>query len=521
MRVEISPVSTGSQLSLLQRVIMSHTKRWPLALSAVLLVLVGCATYERRPIELEQYAETWGLRDINVDSIREYAELLADSEDNSHYDPSDGLSLAEAEAVALVFNPQLRLARAQANVPLASAREAGWWPDPKFEAAVKRFASRGSKGRLRLDGPSIDGVNGFGANGLETTPPGIRPSQGDFIDDPWIVNASLSITIPISGRLAVEQDWAWAEYRASWRRILISEWQLLTQLRTTWLAWSTACERITVIQAFIEQLKLVTTMTEQLAAAGELKPTEARVLLIEMRQQHAALQAAKSEAELQRLDLFAILGLSPKAPVELLPQVFLPRINKGPDSHRDTLLRSDPRILAVRAEYEAAEQRLRLEIRKQYPDLNIGPGYSFEGGLSRIGFGLGFGIPLWNHNRQAVAEATAKREAARTFAEAQIEQVLSELAHAEAKLHSATQRRGMLLDEVAPLVDRQVKETRQLLDLGEVNVLVLRDALTSTVKTKLELLAATLTEAQAANVLQQMLEPRWITPSQAEAEENE
>ena len=507
---------------------MSHIKRRFRALPVALLVLMGCATYDRRPLELEQYVEDWSLREIGVDSIREYAETLADGEENVPYDSSDGLSLAEAEAVALVFNPQLRLARAQAEVPLASAREAGWWPDPEFEAKVMRFASRGARTRFRFDGPSFDGVNtgiigtsGLSADGLEITPPAYRRGGGDFIDDPWIVGASLSITIPISGRLAVEQDWAWAEYAASWRRILISEWQLLTRLRAAWLEWSTTRERIEVIKAFVEQLGTVATITERLAAAGELKPTEARLLLVELQRRRAALQAAESEAELQRLELLALLGLAPEAPVELRPDVFLPRIDEAPDSRRDTLLRRDPRIMAVRAEYEAAERRLRLEVRKQYPDLNVGPSYSFEEGFSRLGLGFGFPIPLWNRNRQAVAEARAEREAARIRAEARIEQVFSELARAEVRLRYAVQRREMLLDEVAPLVDRQVEEARKLLDLGEVDVLVLRDALSSAVETKLELLAATLAEAQAANALQQMLEPRWITPSQAEVEEDD
>jgi len=505
---------------------MSHIIRLSQAIPAALLVIAGCTTYQRQPLELEQYAEDWPLRELSADSIRDCADALTDGEQDVRYDPSDGLSLAEAEAVALVFNPQLRLARAQAYVPLASAQEAGWWPDPKFQAQVKRFANRGSRKKFRFSGASFDGVNtgiidanGLSADGLETTSPGFRRTSGEFIDDPWIVSASLSITIPISGRLAVEKDQALAEYSASWRQILISEWELLTGLRAAWLEWSTTHERIKVIKAFVEQFEAAAMMTERLAAAGELKPTQARLLLVELQRQRAALQAAESEAELQRLELLAMLGLAPEAPVELQPDVFLPRIDHAPDSRRDMVLRRDPRILAVRAQYEAAEQRLRLEVRKQFPDLNVGPGYSFEEGLSRLGFGFGFPIPLWNHNRQAVAEATAEREASRMRAEAHIEQVFSELARAEARLRYAAKQRRMLLDDVAPLVDRQIEDMRKLLDLGEVDVLMLRTALISAVKTRLDVLAAILAEAKAANALQQMLEPRWITPSQADQAE--
>ena len=510
---------------------MHHLRPIDLALSAALLLVAGCATYERRPLELDRHADQWPLRDLDSDSIRAYAASLAGPEHEQPFNPSDGLSLAEAEAVALVFNPQLRLARAQAEVPLATAREAGWWPDPEFEAEVLRFTSRGSRPGVGIEGPSFNGVNtgllsatGLSPSGLEIAPPGYRRSEGDFVDDPWIVGSSLSITIPISGRLAVEQDWAWAEYNASWRRILISEWELLTNLRATWLEWSTTHERIAVIKAFVEQLNAVAATTARLAEAGELRPTAARLLLVELHRQRAALQSLEDQAEQQRLALFALLGLAPDAPVALQPEIFLPPIDQIPEPRRQRLLRRDPRIAAVQAEYEAAEQRLRLEVRKQYPDLNVGPSYSLEEGFSRLGFGFGFPLSLWNHNRQAVAEAFAARVAARVRAEMQTEQAFSDLARAESRLRYAAQRRAMLLNDVVPLVDRQVEETRKLLELGEVDVLLVRQALSSALKTKLELLDATLAEAQATNTLQQLLSPRWITPSQADAnqaEENE
>ena len=496
-------------------------------LPAVFLFSVGCATYQRRPLDLQTYAADWLTRELNIETVRQHAATLATAEHRRPFDPSDGLSLAEAEAVALVFNPQLRLARAQADVPLAAAEESGWWPDPEFEAEVVRFASRGRRASYRFDGPSVDGVNtgvfganGLSADGLEITPPGYRRDAGNFRDEPWIIGASLSITIPISGRLAVEQDWAWAEYSAAWRRILIREWELLTQLRAVWLTWSTTRERIAVVQAHIEQLATVSQMATRLADAGELKPTDARILLVELQRQRTSLQALESEAEQQRLELFTLLGIAPQVPVQLQPEMFVPATDVPPDERRDALLKRDPRLLAVWAEYEAAEQRLRLEVRQQYPDLTVGPGYSFENGFSRLGLGFGLPIPLWNHNRQAVAEATAEREAARVRAQAQIETVFSEFARAETRLRYAAERRQMLLDDVAPLVDQQVEETRVLLGLGETDVLVLRAALESALDTKLELLDATLTQALAANTLQQMLSPRWITPSAAEAEEN-
>jgi hypothetical protein len=75
------------------------------------------------------------------------------------------------------------------------------------------------------------------------------------------------------------------------------------------------------------------------------------------------------------------------------------------------------------------------------------------------------------------------------------------------------------LRDVAPLTDRQVEETRRLLELGEIDVVVLRDALSTSLGAKLEILEATLVEARASDALQQMLRPRWITPPLAGTEE--
>jgi outer membrane protein TolC len=71
------------------------------------------------------------------------------------------------------------------------------------------------------------------------------------------------------------------------------------------------------------------------------------------------------------------------------------------------------------AEYEAAERRLELEIRRQYPDLGVGPGYGTDQGDRRFLFDVSIPIPLWNANAGAIAEAEAIREGARTRFEAE------------------------------------------------------------------------------------------------------
>ena len=107
---------------------------------AVILGVIGCQSYQRQPLDLTDYASQWAARSLNVEAVGTYAASLADAADSpAPFDSKDGLSLNEAEAVALHFNPQLLIARSQADVPLAGAEEAGWWPDPDFQVQVLRY----------------------------------------------------------------------------------------------------------------------------------------------------------------------------------------------------------------------------------------------------------------------------------------------------------------------------------------------------------------------------------------------
>ena len=68
--------------------------------------------------------------------MREFLERMDDGEPGldalEAYDPSDGLELEEAELVALVFNPDLRIERLRVERAAAVAGHAGRWNDPQL-----------------------------------------------------------------------------------------------------------------------------------------------------------------------------------------------------------------------------------------------------------------------------------------------------------------------------------------------------------------------------------------------------
>ena len=482
------------------------------AVVGILVSSTGCALYERQPLDLAAHTATWRSRDLGVEPIAEYLQRLCDAgaDEQASFNAHDGLTLSEAQAVALYFNPDLIKARLAADVPLASARESGWWDDPQFEFEIMRSLNRGKGDRWKVDPPSVEGID---SSGVQFGPPSVSKEKGDRIRRPWSIGVGLGITIPVSGSLLAEEDRAWSEYDVAWRRIAMAEWRTIVELRQAWLAWSIAAERVDVTRKYIDQLKSLTETTRSLADSGEMKPTDARVLAIELETSLAELPGLEADAEGKRQAILAMMGLVPDTVFELIPRVEMPRVEDEGDTSAMPSFATHPRMLLVEAEYEAAERQLALEVRRQYPDITIGPHYGFEEGTSQLGFGVSMPLPLWNHNRRAVAEATAARDTARTEAETTYQSLVGTWKQTRLRLAGAQEGREAMQVNVVPLVDRQIAETRELLLLGEVEVLLLREALRQSLETRLAVLDATQSQASAAVELHGMLQPQWFAAS--------
>lgn len=70
-------------------------------------------------------------------------------------------------------------------------------------------------------------------------------------------------------------------------------------------------------------------------------------------------------------------------------------------------------ILRALADYAASQSALQLEVARQYPDVRLGPGYTFEVGEHRWSLiGAALTLPIFNQNQGPIAEAEARRREA-------------------------------------------------------------------------------------------------------------
>lgn len=434
-------------------------------------VAPACQRYARQPLDLPAHHAVVLARDPASVDVAAYARRIQSATSTTQpvrYDPADGLTLDEAELVALVFNPQLRVARLKANVPRVGAAEAGRWEDPELGIDAERII--------------------------------------ESVEHPWVLGGLLSFTIPLSGRLGLERDKALGEATAEELRAVAEERKLLAELRSEWLEWSALQERIALTRELIVQLDDAIERTERLRKAGELDVLDARLFQVERVNQMAKLQADEADARAAELALKARMGLAPTAGVTLIASLAAAAPSGLSEGDLPTVLADHPRVRVARAEYEVAERTLRVEIRRQYPDLKLGGGFGREDGEDRVLFGAEVPLPVLNANRRAIAEARAGRDVARAAAESEYEQLWSEAVVARQRLDAAEARVKFVEAELAPVADRQVGDVRRLAKLGEFNSLVLLEAVKTAHEAKLEVLGARRDAAVAARRLQSLLE---------------
>lgn len=405
------------------------------------------------------HRQAWHARTPSDPSVSEFAAQLEEAgvAEAGAYDPTDGIHLGEGELIALVYNPDLRLARLRSGVARATADHAGRWDDPVLSVDL------------------------------------LRITEG--VSDPWILASGLAITLPISGRLEAEQARADADYQAKLYTVFEAEWRIKHEVRMAWLTWSAATVKLEQQEALITTVDALVDTTKRLADAGEIPRTEAGLFAIEHVQRRHELRRLRGQAQASEQRLRSLMGLSPKAPLQLIALLQTPAAtNEKPNAATPA---NNPSLNRLAQVYEVAEQQLHREIRKQYPDLTIGPVFESDEGQSRIGLSGGIPIPILNTNRKGIAEAKAERALAQAEYETEYERLVGSLAQARSQAQAHTAERQMIADELAPLVDRQVSDARRLLDLGEGGSLVLLESLVRAHATKLNLIEVRLDEARA------------------------
>ncbi len=314
----------------------------------------SCAVYESSPIDLKTEETAWR------QTTDKHARLT--------------LTPDKARQVGLLLSPELNKARLKLAATAAVEKEAGWWNDP--------------------------GVSWEVAKAIHT----------DFINN----GGGLRFSIPVTGLPALEKQVA-AQYReVDYRNLQQRELDFLSNLEQAWNKLAVTRKRMELTRARLAVMEKENEMIRKLVLTGEAEFTAQQVA--DQRYNNAAreLQTQAEEELEQKMELIRLMGVHPAAvdKIRFLTGAgfAIPAAVKAPTT---TELIDSPMIQEQLATYATTETVLKTEIRKQYPELELGANFKREGDGQEVGGGIGFNIPLWNRNRKAIAEARGGRDVCR------------------------------------------------------------------------------------------------------------
>ncbi|HLX69746.1 MAG TPA: TolC family protein, partial [Verrucomicrobiae bacterium] len=369
-------------------------------------LLVGCAHYHPKTISAEKTVELFNARSLTNAALQAF---LATNH-TAVPGPNDSWDLKQLTLVAFYYQPSLAEARAQLLAAQAAEITAGERPNPSVSVT-----------------PGYD-------NHLPT---GVSP---------WVVPLTFDVPLETAGKRGKRIAQATNQMESARWNLVGTAWQVRSQIRTALLNLYSSCQTLALVsQQELAQSNVVHLQEGQRAAGAisEFEVTQARTALENTR---LARQDAIGKSKQALVDMAHALGIPTSAMSDVnfsvAPFDNFPEDLTRAEVRRDALLnRADVR--GALADYAASQSALQIEIANQYPDVHLGPGYTWNGnqtGDSQWSLGLTVTLPILNHNEGPVAEAEAKRtQAAAHFMTVQANAV-AEIDGALAGYHAALEQ---------------------------------------------------------------------------------
>lgn len=248
-------------------------------------------------------------------------------------------------------------------------------------------------------------------NPLITLGPQFDANSGKGIS-PWTWGLSFDIPVETARKRGYRIRRAQELSAMAKLNITTAAWEVRSDLRNNLLASFAARKRADLWHEIVDVQEEIASLMKKRLEVGEVPKTQYIREQSNLVQARFSLLDTKQQIKVSRMRLAATIGLPEKAleGVKISFGIFeRPAVNDlySQTIMRDALLnRTD--ILSVLAEYNAAQSELQLEIAKQYPDIHLGPGYTWDQGENKWSLGFSLSLPLFNHNEGGIAEAVTR-----------------------------------------------------------------------------------------------------------------
>lgn len=362
-------------------------------------LLTGCGfqTYSPQPINPATSAANYRSHDPNSQPFQAY--LIAQGY------PADQLPIKqwgrrELTLCALFFHPELDVARAQWHAAQAEEITAGQRPEP------------GLSGRLENHSRTDGGIS------------------------PWTYGLAIDIPIETTNKIQAKTDQAKNLSEAARIAIAQAAWQVRSRLLASLDDYNASLQQVQMLKQELDLQNEIVAIMEARFSAGfvssievsnaRLQRQKTRQLLDTENGRMPGLRAALANNAGLSVETFRQLNLAASDNVSQLPRY-------SSDESQEAALLNRLDIRAALARYAAAEAKLRLEIARQYPDIVLSPGYTYDQGDRIWSLGISSLLTLLNKNKGLIAEARALREVEAAQFEALQAKVIGEMEQARTR----------------------------------------------------------------------------------------
>lgn len=340
-------------------------------------MLTGCVRYKYQPAPISPPASARALETRSLDDpgLRSWMEQNESGKEIRW--PRETWDLNTLTLAAFYYNPALDAARINISAADAAVKTAGMKPNP---------------------------TAGMGS-GYSTSP-----------ESAWLLALNFSLPIETAGKRGYRIAAATHLSEAARIRLAETAWSVRSAVRAALVNYLLSIQAVDLFRRE-ETVRLQNVeLLDRRFRAGEIPWPDVNTARIDLANFQLALRATEGQIATNRAALAGAIGLPVAALArkrfELAGLDQPPRADElSIESIRDMAVLNRLDVRRSLDEYEAAQSNLQLEVAKQYPDINLGPGYTYEESYHFPSFGPSLVLPIRNHNEGPIAEAEVQRRA--------------------------------------------------------------------------------------------------------------
>lgn len=444
----------------------------------------GCVSYQPEPISPAANARALENRSLTDPRLKQFVALALHPDGEAETEPT--WDLTSLTLAAVYYHPDLEIAHAKLAAAQAAAITAAERPNP-----VLNFTNIVGQGLVA------------GAIPAGAAPLTIGPAV-DFIVESF-------------GKREARTAQAQSLVEAARFDVATAGWQVRGRVRAALLTLWAAQQRLALTRQRLDLEDQLVSLLEHRLAAGEASALDVSRERINRGEITLALHDVELAAAEARVQLATAIGVPAEAldGVNLAmdvfnhPPVIGPNFDSGAWRREALTERSD--VQASLQAYDATQQALRIAIADQFPNVTLGPGYSYQYGINQYQLDFGTTLPIFNQNQGAIAEALAKRqEAAAAFTALQA-QIIGAIDAAAIAYRKSTQN----LASADQLIDderRRARETESSFRAGQTDRPTLVTAQLEAATTALSSFDALLQQREALGSLEDALQRSLYGP---------